>query len=234
MTAKKTPSTSDDKGACFICGETVSNRMAKRHAVKCRAEHPLPTSKQKAEIFTILVTTPYTSEYRLIIEIAGSKKLETLDDFLRKIWLECCGHLSVFRINGARYESFTDFESIFADEKEPQGMDVKICDVLALGMSFKHDYDFGSTTSLELSVIGIREAMEAAPRAPRLIFRNHPPEMKCAICKKPATRVNSGYNGAYPESVFCDDCKPEDPEYDYGWLPIVNSPRCGVCAYGAD
>lgn len=34
------------------------------------------------------------------LEVRGSAKLEKLDDYLREIWLECCGHLSHFAFDG--------------------------------------------------------------------------------------------------------------------------------------
>ena len=32
------------------------------------------------------------------------------------------------------------------------------------------------------------------------------------------------------DALFCDDCLDDD--IDEGFLPVVNSPRVGVCAYG--
>ncbi|MDP2782290.1 hypothetical protein [Devosia sp.] len=34
------------------------------------------------------------------LKVAGDARLENLDKFLRQVWLECCGHLSAFRIEG--------------------------------------------------------------------------------------------------------------------------------------
>lgn len=62
---------------------------------------------------------------------------------------------------------------------------------------------------------------------------------QCRNCGKPATRVVPGY---YSVSLgaLCDTCKLKGDEKDYiseeELLPIVNSPRVGVCSYtgGAD
>ena len=41
----------------------------------------------------------------LHLEAPASVQLQLLDDFLRDLWLECCGHLSCFTIDGVRYEA---------------------------------------------------------------------------------------------------------------------------------
>ena len=40
--------------------------------------------------------------YWLHLEVQGDVRLTVLDAFLRAIWLECCGHMSQFCIDGAR------------------------------------------------------------------------------------------------------------------------------------
>ena len=55
--------------------------------------------------------------YWLDLEIKTDSKLRQLDDLLRKVWLECCGHLSAFKIDGLRYSVVVDkefdFDSVF-------------------------------------------------------------------------------------------------------------------------
>ena len=46
---------------------------------------------------------PYGEGYWLHLETQGSATLEDLDHYLRVIWLECCGHLSSFAMQGKRY-----------------------------------------------------------------------------------------------------------------------------------
>ena len=213
-------------GTCLICKETVAKRVAKRHVLKCRKEHPLPEGKRASEIFTLAVTAPDFPEYFLYVEMAGSKKLSDLDDFLRDIWLECCGHLSMFVVDGREYHRHVeaDFDEDLADMK------VKLGEILQPDMVFGHEYDFGSTTYLELQVVDVRETREAAPAKPVLLLRNEPPQWKCVGCGKPATRVSCGDFGADADSVCCDGCSIPDMD-DCGALPLVNSPRTGVCGY---
>jgi len=42
------------------------------------------------------------------IEINANATLEKIDDFLRVLWLDCCGHLSAFTINKTRYDSYCE------------------------------------------------------------------------------------------------------------------------------
>ncbi len=103
-------------------------------------------------------------------------------------------------------------------------MDVPVGKVLRPGLKFTHEYDFGSTTLLALRVVGEREGN--APQQPvRLLARNEPPQILCEVCeKKPAAWVD-----VFHDYIWCCDECIEDTEE--GVLPVVNSPRVGVCAY---
>lgn len=60
--------------------------------------------KFKCGYFQTVITGKYDKDYWLIIEISENTSLKELDQFLRDIWLECCGHLSAFEIGGIQYE----------------------------------------------------------------------------------------------------------------------------------
>ena len=47
---------------------------------------------------------------KLSFEIKSEASLRQLDTFLRRIWLECCGHMSAFHIGSLRYSSIVDNE----------------------------------------------------------------------------------------------------------------------------
>lgn len=85
-----------------------------------------------------------SKEYCLYIAIDKDLELRALDQFLRDIWLECCGHLSEFIIDEERYDSSPD-EDFFLDG---QSMHIKTGEVLEVGDKFKDNYDFESTTEL--------------------------------------------------------------------------------------
>jgi hypothetical protein len=49
-----------------------------------------------SKVYHLLVEGFYAPRYWLHLEVPSKFTLDALDDFLRAIWLECCGHLSAF------------------------------------------------------------------------------------------------------------------------------------------
>lgn len=59
---------------------------------------------------------------------------------------------------------------------------------------------------------------------------NHPPDIPCHLCGKPATQV--WVEGRYSdEGWLCDGCVAAEDYDGEILLPVVNSPRMGVCGY---
>jgi hypothetical protein len=152
----------------------------------------------------------------------GTSTLFDLDNFLREIWLECCGHLSQFTIHGIRYASYEEQDDFWGDA--PESMDIPLMDVLDLKDKFEHEYDFGTTTELALQVLSIRKGAIDEPI--RILARNDPPVFECKNCKKIANQICS-----LCRENYCDNCiEAHECGEDYV-MPIVNSPRTGVCGY---
>jgi hypothetical protein len=136
-------------------------------------------------------------------------KLSNLDAFLRAAWLECCGHLSEFKL---------------ARRGDELGMQTRLGNLLRPGMSFFYAYDFGSTTELTLRVVAeMADMPEGKPV--QLLALNDAPSYDCSVCDKPAQVVDSGAG-----QLFCKACASEHADEDM-LLPLVNSPRTGVCGY---
>lgn len=114
---------------------------------------------------------------------------------------------------------------------EDRSLGVALEKALKVGQKFRYEYDFGSTTELSLRVAGAREGVLVDEEDDiHVLARNIPPEYKCVRCGKPATKVAAGYDyWGVIEHAYCDACSRKAKED--GWLPIVNSPRVGVCAY---
>ena len=114
---------------------------------------------------------------------------------------------------------------------EDRSLGVSLEKVLKVGQKFRYEYDFGSTTELSLRVAGEREGvLTDEDDDVHVLARNLPPEFKCVRCGKPATKVAAGYDyWGVVEHTYCDACAKKARED--GWLPIVNSPRVGVCGY---
>ncbi len=109
-------------------------------------------------------------------------------------------------------------------------MKIKLRDVLC-GGRFEYEYDFGSTTALALEVTGDRSARIGRP-AVRLLARNLAPVFACATCDSPATLI-CPY--CVHEGIDAFTCQDHRGQHRCGeaeaLLPVVNSPRTGVCAY---
>jgi len=163
------------------------------------------------------------------LEVVASAKLQDLDGFLRGIWLECCGHLSAFTIEGKRYVSEVAENFLFDFGLEEQDMSVRIGDVLRTGISFDHEYDFGTTTELALRVVSERKG-EPVNKPIQIMARNDPPLITCCVCGKIATKVCTQciYDG---EGWLCNKCARGHKCGEEMLLPVVNSPRVGMCGY---
>lgn len=226
-----------DSATCKICGEEVKLGSAKLHLKKCREKNPLPTGTKEAEIFILRIRDLYLKDYVLIVEMSGNQSLKALDDFLRCIWLECCGHLSAFRINGMTYDCCPSEFSFPGKEVDKGTFKAKLSDLLSLGLKFSYEYDFGSSTDLELEVLDIRQTLEKPPTKPVLLMRNKPPQYKCEVCGDPATVIVPQGYGSENGDLFCATCaedqEGEEVEEFYG-MRLVNSPRTGVCGYDTE
>lgn len=215
-----------NEGKCQFCYKVYSKTSIKKHLDKCKmnsAEYVTDDTDKLETYFCISVQGYYNSEYWLYIDIPSNTSFSVLDQFLRDIWLECCGHLSMFEIDGQTFSSSPDKD--FGD----RSMNTKLGSILDIGMQFKYEYDFGSTTVLKLKVVSNFEAKKRRIKV-KLLARNIQPSIKCFHCDKPATNVccQCGYD---EDAWICDDCLDKHECGDDMFLPVVNSPRVGVCAY---
>jgi hypothetical protein len=196
-----------------------------RHLDKCKQEHS-GRDAGKQRILHLQIEGRYAPEYWMHIEIPADASLKTLDHFLRDIWLECCGHLSMFNIAGEAYD--VDPEPDPWSGRKPKGMSAKLGDVLAPSIKFSHEYDFGSTTELALKVVAERQG---ARKSVEVLARNDPPMIPCAKCGKPATLVCSQCVYEGPQAWLCEEHAADHECGEDYFLPVVNSPRVGVCGY---
>ena len=217
------------KGKCSFCGEVFAKAAIGRHLAGCAA-------RQAAE--SADPTAPATPRLHLVVEGRGmpmywmhlamptTTTLTALDHFLRDQWLECCGHLSAFRIGGASYASSVDRSWGMDDRAMGR---VKLADVVGEGAKFGYEYDFGSTTELTLRVLGAAGSA-AKSRAIQILAQNEPPPIACDECGQPATQLCTQCMDA-DTGRFCDQHAKAHRCDEEMFLPVVNSPRCGVCGY---
>lgn len=217
-------------GQCTACQQTIAKQSMRRHLASCaqrlaRDEEP-PGGRSKARsipLLHLLVEGHGLPQYWMHLEIPTDASLKHLDQFLRDIWLECCGHLSAFTIASVRYAVLADPE--FGD----RGMTGKVGALLAPGTTAFYEYDFGTTTELQLRSLAERQGT-ARGYGVRLLARNLPPETPCDECDQPATQICSQCIWEGAGWV----CESHAKEHDCGeemLLPVVNSPRVGMCGY---
>ena len=216
-------------GKCNLCGGTFRKAAMTKHLKsykqrKDTAEASSPSrSPRKSKTLHLVAEGRYSPNYWMHLEVPAAAKLAELDDFLRQIWLECCGHMSAFTVEGKNYSvaPMADFDD--------ESMDVKLNEVIRPGMKFYHEYDFGTTTELALKVLSEGET-EPGGELIRVLARNDPPPIECQSCGKPATQVCTVciWSG---EGWLCDECAGEHECGEEMLLPVVNSPRVGMCAY---
>ena len=229
------------EGKCLFCGEMIPQAEIFKHL----STHLKETAKTGKPGLSFLVKVELPKKwgktpYFLSLWVDGNATLQTIDTFLRNIWLDCCGHMSAFSLPRKKSSKKLDLISLahlVDEDSEFPGeisMDKKAKDVFSKGLVLAYEYDFGSTTELEVSVEG--EFPAKADQKIVLLSRNEPLKITCSICKKePATQICTVcmYD---TNPVFCDKCAKKHAKTcedfnDYASMPVVNSPRMGVCGY---
>jgi len=140
------------------------------------------------------------------------------------------------------------------DDEEDADMDAELSDVMNVGTKFSYTYDFGSSSTLSLRVLGEREGILPAVQSEEdteqteeedeedleeedeivVLARNEPPSLVCRLCGQPATHVpsRSEYEPLAAEALCTTHARESEDSEEM--LPLVNSPRTGICAYTGD
>ncbi len=200
------------EGKCIFCEQLFSQKTIAKHL----ASH---LSKTEKEDDTINSKTYCHIEVEdgvmfLHLLVKGSLPLKKIDAFLRDIWLECCGHMSNF--------GHKDFKI---------AMTHKVEEVFATKVKIYHNYDYGDTTQVFLK--GIKNYNLKLSENIILLSRNQPLKLICAKCEKhPAQDICITCDWDF----YCQECSLQHEKDcsdfgDYAKMPVVNSPRMGVCGY---
>jgi len=191
------------------------------HALFCAGQR---TETDGDENFILRIASRDDLEYWLYAELKKDAALYQLDNFIREEWVECCGHMSMFRIQGEEYYSRCD------DMTGGHSMRARIAGLMKTGDEFDYEYDFGSPTRLHLEVVGEARLPRRHKKA-RLIAQNIRPRYACICCGKPAEYVFRPDGGPIAQSVYCSACV-QAMENAHEMLPLLNSPRAGMCTLG--
>ncbi|MDD9982571.1 MAG: hypothetical protein OXU81_14645 [Gammaproteobacteria bacterium] len=229
-------------GDCGYCGRELTVGGLTRHLRSCAARREAIEQADRGgrsvqDVYHLRAQGKYRPEYWLHLEMCGSATLEDLDHYLRRIWLECCGHLSQFNIGGMLYDcpgaEFPGVDPFF--DEDHGSMAVGVDRLFAVGLAFSHEYDFGSTTHLTIKVLDQRRGRPTTGHPIALMARNIHRPPPCQACGEPARFLCLGchYEGSDDLSGYVceDDAAAHAGHEDYGRLPLVNSPRSGVCGY---
>lgn len=214
----------ESRGKCQFCGELYAKRSMSKHLLSCKKRFSsienANTGKAKEDtLYHLVIQDKYAKDFWLHLEMTGTAKLKTLDNYLREIWLECCGHMSEFSLDGwgsAKVAMTTSAKTIF--QKTAQ---------------LEYIYDFGTSSEIVIKVIAQREAKPLSKHPLLLMARNEMPLYSCMECGKPAHWLCNECIYEHEESgLLCDQHVKKHPHDNYGEpLKLVNSPRMGMCGY---
>lgn len=145
-------------GKCIFCNGLFDQDEIGKHLAKHLSQ------KEKEDIGRTTSTFYHIiiggNALFLHILVRGDSKMKTIDNFLRSIWLECCGHLSNFG-----YKKFNIL------------MSETVAKVFAGKIKIFHDYDYGSTTQVDLKG-GKSYALHLKENL-LLLSRNEPLKLMC-------------------------------------------------------
>ncbi len=205
------------KTSCRICGRTFSKRGLSRHIRSClRKRADAEASGKKRTSFYFLVTPGQGSDYFLHLLLAYDARLEDLDHFLRAIWLECCGHMSAFS---------------YRRWGEEISMAKKIRHVVSPGQTLHYQYDFGSTTELQIKFVDWFQTGTKENARVELLARNAALEVPCDECGEKKATVICQQCQWDDSGWLCEDCSAGHECGEEFLMPFANSPRAGVCGY---
>lgn len=235
-------------GTCSLCGRTLSKGAMSRHLKKCIATHRPPSEKKAEEVLHLVVDAPNLPEYWMHVAARPQAMLRGLDRLLRDVWCECCGHLSEFREKQERptrkgfdeiaqalhqlrqgLEGGVDFFDVLGGDTDGLDMRTSLAAALPPGHELEYTYDFGDSTELRVRSLG-RFAVPKTKKPLEILARNNPPELRCGECGEPATAICTECEWE-TGGLFCKKCLKAHECGDEMALPVVNSPRTGVCGY---
>ena len=206
------------QGICLLCEKEYSGSGMTRHFKECTKKNRAPGD---TEYLLIRVSDAYDPDFWMYLEVKSDASLKQVDQFLREAWVDCCGHLSAFFIGDEMFCST-------CMEAGDRSMNAKLENVIRNGSKFRYEYDFGNTTELKLQVVDQYQAKNRRKKV-ELLARNIMPVYPCVCCGKPAKLVFRPGGEPVAESVYCAECAEN---MDQPMLPLINSPRTGVCGYG--
>jgi hypothetical protein len=211
------------RGTCVFCGRDYTRGGLVNHLKACpqraAAVSAADAGRGRAQrIFHLQVQDAWGGDFWLHLEMNASATMGSLDSYLRAIWLECCGHLSTYFIGSAW-------------QGQEVGMARQAETVLRPGLELLHLYDFGTTSETKIRVVDERSGKPLTEHPIYLMARNSPPDVHCTVCGEPATYICTECMYADDPYLFCAEHIEMHEHWEDAAMPIVNSPRVGMCGY---
>ena len=218
------PRAKQTKGKCDHCGLEIAKGSVTRHLSACAVWKELLTKSERKKgnsqaLYNLRIQAMGAPQFWFDVEMRGSGTLNILDQYLRAIWLECCGHMSQFAFGGRRGEEIS--------------MGRRIGDIFEPGIELTHIYDFGTSSETLIKAVGVREGKSVTSHPITLLVRNVMPESECIECGLPSAWLC--LECLYEEDQWgslCDKHAETHPHKDNEEpISLVNSPRLGMCGY---
>lgn len=202
------------EGQCKFCKNDFTKRQIITHLDICSERE----KNENVKNIRLRIVDAYIKNFWLIVEINEQAKFKDLDNLIKNVWVECCGHLSSF----GGYENQIDKGRIIAD-------------TLNLGDKIDYIYDFGSSTELSVEVLKYSTYQLSNKKNAELVARNYVPPSNCLKCNQQSEWVCAPC-GEEAMAFACDACakkyhNEENEKEEHYLLSLANSPRCGVCGY---
>ena len=203
----------ESKGTCLSCGQVYIHSEVHQHIMKCISSNQKKWNAKTEPSMLLHIESLENSLYWLDVLAKPELHLKQLDTWLRKVWLECCGHMSQFMVSPYRKISMAkSIKEVFARK----------------GSWVGYEYDFGTPTEL---VIRLVDKGNAFIRGPLLLAaRNEAPIWPCIECDKPASQICAEC-ACKGSAFFCDNHSESHECGEEMLMPVINSPRMGVCGY---
>lgn len=203
------------EGKCLYCNQMYSLKDITIHLANHLAMKEIADAVKKPQTYCHIVVQADILFLHLLVR--GNVDIMIIDSFLRNIWMECCGHMSAFMNKRKEIEE-----------------DALVKDVFIPKLKITYDYDFGSTTRVFLTGLKNYQLLESEDVI--LLSRNEPLKIMCTSCKKAVAVSMCSVCNWEMDAFFCKKCAKKHEEEcddfaDYSEMPVVNSPRMGVCGY---
>lgn len=203
------------EGQCRFCKEDFTKRQIADHLDVCKKRE----RDENIKNLRLRISDLYAKNFWLIVEVNKQAKLKELDDLIKDVWVECCGHLSLFGNYGNEI-----------------GKGRFVMDTLNVGDKLNYIYDFGSSTELTIEALRQSNYQLSDKKKTELVARNYLPLSNCLKCGKQSAQVCTACASEEGLAFVCEKCgekyhNEENEKEEHYLLPLANSPRCGVCGY---